>query len=93
MECPKCHFKYPEDTSYCSKCGTQLPFSDEISISHTETMESSKEELTTGSTFAERYQIIEELGKGGMGRVYRAVDKKLKEEVALKLIKFFKQNT
>jgi len=87
MECPKCHFKYPKDTSYCSKCGTQLPFSEEISISHTETMESSKEELTTGSTFAERYQIIEELGKGGMGRVYRAVDKKLKEEVALKLIK------
>jgi len=87
MECPKCHFKYPEDTSYCSKCGTQLPSSEEISISHTETMESPKEELTTGSTFAERYQIIEELGKGGMGRVYRAVDKKLKEEVALKLIK------
>jgi len=87
MECPKCHFKHPKDTSYCSKCGTQLPSSEEISISHTETMESSQEELTTGSTFAERYQIIEELGKGGMGRVYRAVDKKLKEEVALKLIK------
>ncbi len=87
MECPKCQFKNPEDTSYCGKCGTQLPSSEEISISHTETMESPKEELTTGSTFAKRYQIIEELGKGGMGRVYRAVDKKLKEEVALKLIK------
>jgi len=87
MECPKCHFKNPEDTSYCGKCGTQLPSSEEISVSHTETLESHKEELTTGSTFAERYKIIEELGKGGMGRVYRAVDKKLKEEVALKLIK------
>jgi len=43
--------------------------------------------LTTGSTFAGRYQIIEELGKGGMGKVYRVLDKKLKEEVALKLIK------
>jgi len=87
MECPKCHFKNPEDTSYCGKCGTHFPSSEEISISHTETLESPKEELTTGSTFAERYQIIEELGKGGMGRVYRAVDNKLKEEVALKLIK------
>jgi len=87
MECPKCHFKNPKDTSYCGKCGTQLPSSEEISVSHTETLESHKEELTTGSTFAERYKIIEELGKGGMGRVYRAVDKKLKEEVALKLIK------
>ncbi len=33
------------------------------------------------------YQIIEELGHGGMGKVYRALDKKLNEEVALKLIK------
>jgi len=43
--------------------------------------------ITTGSTFAGRYQIIEELDKGGMGKVYRVLDKELKEEVALKLIK------
>ena len=40
-----------------------------------------------GSVFAGRYQIIEELGGGGMGRVYRALDTKIKEKVALKLIK------
>ncbi len=45
-----------------------------------------REKLTTGSTFAARYQIIEELGRGGMGKVYRVVDKKLNKEVALKLI-------
>jgi len=43
-------------------------------------------ELTTGSTFAERYQIIEELGKGGMGKVYKVLDKDIKEKVALKLL-------
>jgi len=57
------------------------------SISKTETLQAPTQELTTGSTFAGRYQIIEELGKGGMGRVYRVLDKKLNEEVALKLIK------
>jgi len=50
-------------------------------------METTPKELTTGSTFAGRYHIVEELGKGGMGRVYRAVDTKLNEEVALKLIR------
>jgi serine/threonine protein kinase/tetratricopeptide (TPR) repeat protein len=53
----------------------------------TETLETPKEELTTGSTFAGRYQIIEELGKGGMGKVYKANDTDIKEKVAIKLIK------
>jgi serine/threonine-protein kinase len=85
IKCPKCHHENPEDTIYCGKCATQLSSSKDIQV--TETMETPKEELTTGSTFAGRYQIIEELGKGGMGKVYRAIDKKLSEEVALKLIK------
>ncbi|NIN91835.1 protein kinase, partial [bacterium] len=85
VECPKCHFDNPDDTVYCGKCATPLPSSKEIPV--TETLETPKEELTTGSTFAGRYQIIEVLGKGGMGKVYRALDKKLNEEVALKLIK------
>jgi serine/threonine protein kinase/Tfp pilus assembly protein PilF len=43
--------------------------------------------LTRGSLFAGRYEVIEELGKGGMGKVYRVYDKKIDEEVALKLIR------
>jgi serine/threonine protein kinase/Tfp pilus assembly protein PilF len=87
IECPKCHFDNPDDTVYCGKCATPLPSSKKIPASPTKTLEAPTEELTTGSTFAGRYQIIEELGKGGMGEVYRVLDKELKEEVALKLIK------
>jgi serine/threonine protein kinase len=57
------------------------------SVSFTKTLEAPTREPETGSIFAGRYQIIEELGKGGMGKIYRALDKKLNEEVALKLIK------
>jgi serine/threonine protein kinase/Tfp pilus assembly protein PilF len=53
----------------------------------TETLQTPVHELTMGSTLAGRYQIIEELGKGGMGRVYKVFDTKIKEKVALKLIK------
>ncbi len=42
--------------------------------------------MERGNTIAERYEIIEELGRGGMGNVYRVVDKKINEEIALKLL-------
>ncbi len=87
IECPKCHFDNPEDTAYCGKCGTRFELSEDVPSLPTETLETPQDELTTGSTFGERFQIIEELGKGGMGKVYRALDRKLNEEVALKLIK------
>ncbi len=87
MKCPKCQHENPDATKFCGECGTQLPPAEEVRPSFTKTIETPQEELATGSVFAERYQIIEELGKGGMGKVYRVLDKKLNEEVALKLIK------
>ncbi len=85
IKCPKCQFENPDDTLFCGKCGTQFPSPEKVEV--TETLETPKEELTRGTTLANRYEIIEELGKGGMGRVYRVEDTKLKQEVALKLIK------
>jgi serine/threonine-protein kinase len=52
----------------------------------TETLQTPVRELTTGATFAGRYQIIEELGKGGMGEVYRAIDKNLGRHIAIKVL-------
>jgi serine/threonine protein kinase len=88
VTCPKCHSENPETKQFCADCGTRLiPLAKDIYAGITETLQTPIHELTMGSTFAGRYQIIEELGKGGMGKVYRALDKKLNEEVALKLIK------
>ncbi len=84
--CPKCHFDNLQDTFYCGQCGTRLQAAPDISFSYTKTLETPVQELARGAIVAGRYEIIEELGRGGMGAVYRAEDKKINEEVALKLI-------
>jgi tetratricopeptide (TPR) repeat protein/predicted Ser/Thr protein kinase len=51
------------------------------------TLEAKADSLTRGHVLSGRYEILEPLGAGGMGSVYRVYDRKLEEEVALKLIR------
>ncbi len=86
-KCPKCNADNPDTQSFCGDCGTLLTSSSEISPSVTKTLQTPITRLATGSIFAERYEVLEELGKGGMGEVYRVKDKTLDEEMALKVLK------
>jgi len=87
MKCPNCHSENPPESTYCGKCATRLDSPAEPWPGPTETLSAPRGELTTGSTFAGRYQVIEELGHGGMGKVYKVQDTKVGEKIALKLIR------
>ena len=87
VKCPQCHSENPETKQFCADCGAQLIPRAGAKATFTKTLEIPKEELTTGSTFANRYQIIEELGKGGMGKVYKVFDQEVQAKMALKLIR------
>jgi serine/threonine protein kinase/tetratricopeptide (TPR) repeat protein len=86
-KCPECNTDNPDSQQLCGDCGTKLTTSDEAPSSITKTLETPIRSLPLGSIFAQRYEILEELGKGGMGEVYRVKDRTLEEEMALKIIK------
>jgi eukaryotic-like serine/threonine-protein kinase len=87
MKCPACQTDNPSDSKFCKECSTPLPKRKDIPVYQTETLNQPIKELTPGTNFSGRYQVIEELGKGGMGNVYKVFDTKIKEKIALKLIK------
>ncbi len=91
--CPTCHTENSETANFCNNCAAVLKSREGSSGSRpfpgsaTQTYETPAWDLPTGTIFGGRYQIIEQLGRGGMGRVYRALDTKAHEEVAIKLIR------
>jgi tetratricopeptide (TPR) repeat protein/tRNA A-37 threonylcarbamoyl transferase component Bud32 len=87
MKCPACQSLNPEDTLYCGHCGSRLSVGGDPPASFTKTLKIPLRELEIGEVFAKRYQVVAELGKGGMGTVYKVLDKEIHEIIALKIIK------
>ena len=86
-ECSKCQTENDSDSQFCKKCAAPLPYDPDITEPFSNILDTPVTGFTRGSTFAERYEVIEELGKGGMGEVYRVFDREIKEEIALKILR------
>jgi len=72
MQCPMCKALYASSVAFCTTDGTKLEKSDSASIS--------------SAVFAEKYEILNEIGRGGMGTVYRVRQIMLNKICALKVI-------
>ncbi len=73
MICAACKSENDDDAVACFNCG------------QAQTRES--QTIQRGSLIDERYEIVSRVGKGGMGTVYKAIDRKLEEEVAIKVLR------
>jgi serine/threonine protein kinase len=97
ITCPACGTENTPDSSFCTECREPLRVKDNIGTVDTPNPEDYRPrlasgdipELAPGTLFADRYTIVEKIGQGGMGTVYRATEKlgSIEREIALKLIR------
>jgi serine/threonine-protein kinase len=86
MKCPKCHTDNSDTSRFCGNCATRLTQSGQPSPALSKTLESPVHALSKGSLVARKYRIIDEIGRGGMGIVYKAEDTTLARSVAIKVL-------
>jgi hypothetical protein len=86
MYCSRCGTQNKDTAKFCDSCGLDLtattPTGARIDTPDITEIDMVRQELT------EEYEIIDELGRGGMAIVFKAKEKQLDREVAIKVLPF-----
>ena len=101
MRCQSCHDVLADDAQFCGSCGTstashpsnastqidlQQTTNDDGDRQFTDDRHAPRRDSRVGLILDSKYKLLESLGQGGMGTVFRAQRLHIGDEVAIKLL-------
>jgi tRNA A-37 threonylcarbamoyl transferase component Bud32 len=86
VKCSKCTHENPSGLSHCQKCQSPLALSSDNEATRLGGDAQTDFEFRRGQVVNGRFTVLDLIGRGGMGRIYKAHDNVLGEDVALKTL-------